>query len=451
MTRTLRSCTALLAALLGTATTQAQWEVVGTQQFSSGWARHTVIDFAPDNTPYVAYGDVGLQEKAVVRRFFNGAWQVVGTEGFSAGTALDISLDISADGVPYVAYRDMANGQKATVMAYQGGSWQTVGQAGLSEGQAMKTCLAIAPDGTPYISYLDGAHENKVTTRRFANGSWTTLGAEGFSPYFASSVSMTFDGNGVVYTGYAGTSGCRVERFVNGAWELLGVESSFYNARTASLAIGSDHTVYMAYLDGSNDMGGSMKKYVNGTWEQVGQVAFTNEDASMDYYTMAMDDNDVPYVAYKDSHAGQKATVQRFVNDAWELVGPMSFTPNWSDFVSLAIDQDNVPYVVFSDATDFTFKSTAMRFAEGSAAVDEPHPGDAFTFRADADRMCVKLINAPVGALVSLMDMAGKVVGEHRVADPGAAISTAHLKAGLYLLRLDHQGRTRSGKVAVVR
>lgn len=437
--------------LLTTNTLHAQWEVVGDQQFSNGWARHTVIRIAPDNTPYIAYGDVSLMERVVVERFANDSWQPVGTAGFSAGTSLDISLAISAAGVPYVAYRDMANGQKATVMAYQGGSWGVVGQAGISEGQAMHTCIAIAPDGTPYISYTDGARDNKITTLKYAGGAWAAVGAVGRSPYFASSVSMAFGTDGVLYTGYAGTSGCRVERFTNGAWEQLGVESDFYNARTASLAVGRDGAVYMAYLDGSNDFGGGMRKYVGEAWEQVGPLTFTNTEASMDFYTMALDGNDVPYVAYKDSHAGQKATVQRFVNGAWETVGPVSFTPGTVDFVRLALDQSNVPYVVFSDATEFAYKSTVMRYASGTSGMGETSTESQIDLRYDITQGVVILDEVALGSTYQLMDATGRVLDRGSLMGHTPTLNLSMWPVGHYLLTLEHADRKRVGRLVVVR
>lgn len=448
MHRTLRSYLPLGIALLLGPTLQAQWELVGPQQFSNGWARHTNIAFAPDNTPYVAYTDMSLLEKVVVKRYIGDVWETVGTAGFSAGSALDLSLAFSPEGTPYVAYRDMTQSQKATVMSFQGGNWQVVGQAGLSEGQAMLTCVAIAPNGTPYLSYRDAAHEYKVTTQKFENGAWSLVGGAGHTPYYASSLSMAFDHDGVVHVALAGTGGSRVERFVNGAWQLLGEESSFYNASTASLAIASDNTVYMAYLDGSNDFGGSMKRYVNGAWEQVGPVAFTNEDASMDYYTMALDGNDVPYVAYKDSHAEQKATVQRFVNGAWENVGPISFTPSAADFVSLAIDQGNVPYVVFSDATGFTFKSTVMRYANGPSSVTERDTDGLALWPSPAQDM-VHVNDVAQGAWVMVLDLAGQEVSRHRASGGLITLDTTGLPNGVYLVRTQQQGTSRTARLVV--
>ena len=62
-------------------------------------------------------------------------WDNVGPAGFSAGQANNPSLAVD-NGTPYVAYRDGILGEKATVMRFNGVSWEAVGAAGFSAGDA---------------------------------------------------------------------------------------------------------------------------------------------------------------------------------------------------------------------------------------------------------------------------------------------------------------------------
>ena len=66
---------------------------------------------------------------------------------------------------------------------------------------------------------------------------------------------------------------------------------------------------------------------------------------------LALDSNDIPYVAYTDGANGYALTSQKFVTGSWILVGTAGFTsPNPVDWVSLAIDQNTeTPFVAFQE------------------------------------------------------------------------------------------------------
>ncbi len=95
------------------------------------------------------------------------AWANVGTAGFSAGEAQYTSLALDSQNTPYVAFRDMGNSGHATVMKYYGGNWVNVGTAGFSTNPAKYTSLALDSGGTPYVAYLDDFNLDKATVMKF--------------------------------------------------------------------------------------------------------------------------------------------------------------------------------------------------------------------------------------------------------------------------------------------
>lgn len=142
--------------------------------------------------------------------------------------------------------------------------------------------------------------------------------------------------------------------------------------------------------------------------------------------------------------------MKRFVNGACETVGPVSFTPNASDFVTLAIDESNVPHVAFSDATVFTYKCPEMRYPDGTSVADAPEAGRLTLWR-DHLQDLIHVGNTPPGAVLQLLDRTGREIDRSRSTGTSTTIRTAHLAEGLYLVQVEHQGRVKGGKVVVAR
>jgi hypothetical protein len=71
-----------------------------------------------------------------------------------------------------------------------------------------------------------------------------------------------------------------------------------------------------------------------------GAVAYTN---------LAIDSNNVPYVAYYDGANSDKATVKKYNGTNWETVGSLGFSSGMASYISFVIDDNNIPYVSYMD------------------------------------------------------------------------------------------------------
>ena len=264
--------------------------------------------------------------------FAESVWENVGNERFSPGEAFDISFTIDATGTPYIAYSDSgvdwSGYYGASVMKYNGSSWVDVGSREFSTAGAYDISIAIDSFGNPYVAYLD---ENS-----------------GYS-------AMVMKYNGLI-------------------WEELGTSGSGFSGGEAgytSLAIDNDNIPYVAYSDVENSRGATVMKYSTSTdlWVNVGSVNFS--DGRVDYTSLAIDDDNIPYVAYRDNINSDKITVMKYTGlggSGWEVVGDVGFSsgiggrPISSDVydISLAID-DNIPYVVYSDAGG-SYEAMVMKY-----------------------------------------------------------------------------------------
>jgi hypothetical protein len=245
------------------------WVAVGSAGFSPGGVHYTSLVIDKNGTPYVAYHDLTNSGKAVVMKYNGSNWVAVGAVGLSAGEAQKISLAIDKSDNLYIAYRDVPNGYKATVKKFDGTNWVTVGSAGFSAGIIDYTSLKIDNNGTPYVAYKDDANGTKATVMKYNGTSWVTVGTAGFSASAANFTSLAIDNNGVPYVAYRD-------------------ESLLFPLQTGSTVM---------KFDGSN-------------WVQVGQKGFSVQSA--EYISMAIDNNDIPYVAYADDYMVGKATVMTY-------------------------------------------------------------------------------------------------------------------------------------------
>jgi hypothetical protein len=248
--------------------------------------------------------------------------------------------------------------------------WSTVGTAGFSAGTAFQNTIAFDKNGDLYVAYSDAALGQRVTVKKLVSGVWTTLGAAGFAGGQGNqSCSMAISATNAPYVAVISSVDLQasVWKLTAGTWEKVGADISEEMAGGVELALNSTDVPYVLYRDQKsiNSISGraTVKKFNGVSWELVGTAGFS--DDFIQSLDIAIDKNDVPYVAYEDGGHGLQATVQKFNGTAWELVGPVGFTSSTAKYISLAIDQDNVPYLGFEDWAAFT-RASCMKF-DGAA------------------------------------------------------------------------------------
>lgn len=308
------------------------WQYVGAQGTASvmqAWYNH--LDFDGRGAPHVVNRDYGVAGKVNVRRFDvgTGQWSNLGGAGPSAGEAHYTDIAIAPDGTTYVAYADRTTvpSDRATVLRFANGSWSVVGTPGISDANAEYVSIAVGFDGTPYVAFgdrarLDATNTARVSVMRFdaAQNQWTYVGSPGFSPTGGTNVRIVIDRTGapcVVYQQYH--IALRVLRFDGDLWQSIGGSATAFDRPTVeteswrqwlSLAFDSQNTPYVAYqrLDDQNKV--AVRKFDGAAWVAVGAPGFSPPSA--DYMAMTVDPFDVPWVVFRNSTLGGRATVMRF-------------------------------------------------------------------------------------------------------------------------------------------
>ncbi|MBD8081367.1 T9SS type A sorting domain-containing protein [Chryseobacterium caseinilyticum] len=240
------------------------------------------------------------------------------------------------------------------------GQWDNVGSnATVSAAGASWLNLLTTGAGNYYLSYYDTS-VTKGSVQQFDGQSWSYVGGSpGVTTTTALYGCMAMDNSGsIYYSNQAGAGGMEIRKFSAGAWSMLP------NAATAqinyqALAVSSSGDVF-AHHSLSN---GTVKRYKNGAWEQVGNTGFAGGST---YVKMVVGTDDFIYVAQIVSGLKvYKISVNANSTDTWTLVGGVNVSTAYSSdnsFIDLALDSNNIPYVSYVSATGDGRKLNVKKF-----------------------------------------------------------------------------------------
>lgn len=327
------------------------WEIVGDSGISEGFALYTKVVLSSEGIPFIAYADYSKNNYLEVKRFNGNLWETFGSPILDAFVFESLDMAFSADNVPFVVYSDRQSLGRAIVQRYNGSAWEIVGNELISSGTARNTNIALSEEGIPYIAYVDGANFERVTVQRFNGTTWEIVGEAGFSGREAIGTKIVLDSDGLPYVVYSGrttptTFTVIVQRFNGTSWEMVGDEPfSPQGGFLADIALDRNNIPYVAYSDGADTNRVTVKRFIEGTWEVVGDVGFTSEFANSK--DIAIADDGTPVVLYQDAGNSFRASVQRFDGNTWTYVGEPGFSDGLVEFPSMAIDSQGKITVVY--------------------------------------------------------------------------------------------------------
>lgn len=349
----------LLSLSLCSVSAYAQWAYVGAPGFSTGGiANWQKLRVSPGGTLFVSFNDDDVVTGGGnVMKYDGTNWVSVGDDDFTSPLAHHSSFAFGNGDTLYFSYADGANFSRGAVMMYDGTSWTSIG-TNLTTGNCQNSNIEVGSDGTPYFICTDGGM-GTIVTKMYDGTAWVNMGP-GIIAGSASWSSTAFDNSGVLHVAYSTGTQVGISKWDGTTWVAVGtpyLAQMGGSPSQVSLAFDSNDDPYAAYWNAF--MGppeASVVKYDGTAWSNVGAPGFTNPSVAQ-FTSLAIDGNDVPYMAYMDGMTGNGGSVMKFDGTSWVLVGSANITGNQMAHTSLALDNNGNPYVAFYDGANGGFAS----------------------------------------------------------------------------------------------
>ncbi|WP_415326926.1 T9SS type A sorting domain-containing protein [Chryseobacterium sp. MMS23-Vi53] len=298
-------------------------------------------------------------------------WDNVGSvTTVSAGGSGYNNLAIDASGNYYLSYYDTSVA-KGTVQKFDGNAWSYLGgTAGITTGTATFSSLTLDAQGNPYYSNQISYPGTGMEVRTFVSGSWTLLPnvTANTVNYQATAISPSN-----ILFAYSSDGSGTVRKYVNGAWEQVGTAGFAGGATFAEMVIGSDNNIYVCQIaSGVKVYRISANATSSDSWTLLGGAALGNGYTSDNSFSdIALDGNNNPYVVYVSSSAeGRKLNVKKFDGNSWIQIGAANFSDTVVNNTAITVGSEGTPYVVASiwDSSNANHtKNSVYKFNSGTS------------------------------------------------------------------------------------
>jgi len=129
------------------------------------------------------------------------------------------------------------------------------------------------------------------------------------------------------------------------------------------LAIDKNNIPYVAYINNDGSYKPVVQKFDGSSWINVGSLTSSSKWATAEYsISLAFDKNNTLYMAYMNGGDGNKVTIEKFNGTSWiplGSVGSIVSSPVLYPSLVLEFDSNNTPYVAYSDTT---FRGVVQKF-----------------------------------------------------------------------------------------
>ncbi len=151
----------------------SSWELVGVAGFSAGAIGWPDLAFDSNNTPYITYTDESListsgsHGRLVVMKYNGTSWELVGEAGLSEGISTEMSIAFDSNDIPYIAFQDIGMDNKLRVIRFNNTAWESVGPVTITTLNANFPSLVFDNNDVPYVAFVDKTVNNAVSVIKY--------------------------------------------------------------------------------------------------------------------------------------------------------------------------------------------------------------------------------------------------------------------------------------------
>jgi hypothetical protein len=278
-----------------------------------------------------------------------------------------------------------------------------VGQNPLSSSSANAISMVLGPDETPILGFADASLGGRAVVLQWkvVLQRWEPLGREPLTTRAASNLQLAFDAkHAVLYAAVndeADSNRVTVYQWEErkSIWTAVGVRGlTPTNTVQMGLALSPEGEPILAFKDDTREIKASVIRYFRNEnqWNWVGEPGFT--EGEVNYLSLAMNSEGIPYIGYYDEILNGRATVMRYnpQSKAWEGVGEAGFTPGRAVQSQIRFDANDQPHIIFIDGNQYPNTLSMMRFQEGKGwskwpdSLLPPNPSISFSTQFSAHR-----------------------------------------------------------------
>lgn len=357
--------------------TPPAWIYFGAPNISTGAVYSGIQSvFDNNNNLYVAFIS-SVTGNYSVMKYESGSWNYAGDPEFAANNGGGFWFAVNqVNNTPYLLQRSGQNYFQLWMLNTGSNTWESVGsqlRSIVGGNYVGLGSLAFNPlNGNPYVAYTSNDVNYTLQVKEFESNAWSLIASESAQ---STPLQMLFESTGALYlVKIESDSTIGINQVTSGSVNLLTSINGYRgsNSYFPSVKIGSNNNIYLAFSDGANSNKLSIVKYDGSTVTYLGTGVTRNATSPNTSVSLALDSNNVPYVAYVGSALGtlpnvflSSTFVVKYINSGWSQVAGAPFVSGNFGLYGLAINQQtNYPYLGFQD--------TSVSGASGTSVVYYP-------------------------------------------------------------------------------
>ncbi|MDF2193421.1 hypothetical protein [Paraflavitalea sp. CAU 1676] len=216
-----------------------------------------------------------------------------------------------------------------------------------------KMAFSVGNNGNVYAAYDNTM--NGVNVKTFDGKSWGNVGKPDFSGAYATMIDIATAADGTPYVAYKcrkkGTTGdlAYVEKYNGKEWETVGGGPvSVGSINYITLAFDNNNKLYCAFADYKRGRL-AVSQLDNNAWVEL---ASPQDQATCDEITLLFTKANKPVICFADSKNGKKVTVKTFNGTQWDLTGAAPASDKEGRYIHMALDSKDQPVVAYQYTWD---------------------------------------------------------------------------------------------------